>query len=181
MRVGNLQQALALLHTAEKSLLMVNSTLNAAICVQDIGCIYYRQEEYSAAKAHLTKAKEKFDALGSVERLISSSYYLAWVEFREGNSQGARQILKEAKRWFSSEIGYWQTIYTRGLGEFAFQEGDEEGAAVLFAQVQEEFEAIGFTSQKADKNMREQDSEGWRWFRGGRHTDDADRVEGGGT
>jgi tetratricopeptide (TPR) repeat protein len=181
MRVGNSQEAVDLLHTAEKILLMANSTLNAAVCVQEIGRIYYLQEEYSAAKAHLTKANEKFDALGSVQRLITNAYYLAWVEFREGNSQEARQILKGAKQYFAVEKGYYQAMYARCLGEFAFHEGDEEGAAVLFAQAQEGLEALGFTSQKADQEIREQDSEGWRWFRGGRHTDDAHRVEEGGT
>jgi tetratricopeptide (TPR) repeat protein len=137
--------------------------------VQRIGRIHYFQKEYSAAKAHLTKAKEKFDAVGSVEHLILNSYYLAWVGSREGNSQEAKQILKEAKQSFAEENGYLQAVCARSLGEFAFHEGDEESAAVLFAQAQETFEAMGSTSQSMDNSINKEDSEGWRWFRGGRH------------
>jgi tetratricopeptide (TPR) repeat protein len=148
----------------------------AAQCVQGIGRIHYLQKEYSAAKAHLTKAKEKFDALASVEHLKRNAYYLAWVEFREGNNQEAKQILKEAKQSFAEENRYLQAMYSRSLGEFAFHEGDKDGAAMLFAQAQVAFEAMGLTSVDIYKEIEEEDSEGWRWFRDG-----ADRVEGGGT
>jgi tetratricopeptide (TPR) repeat protein len=149
---------------------MANSTLAAARCVQEIGRIHYLQKEHSAAKTNLTKAKEKFDALASIEDLKRDAYYLAWVEFREGNSQEAKQILKEAEQLFAEESGYWQAIYARGLGEFAYHEGDKDGAAMLFAQAQEGFEeAVGLTSQAMDIQIPEEDSEGWTWFRGSRH------------
>jgi predicted negative regulator of RcsB-dependent stress response len=155
---------------------LANSTLAAAQCVQRIGRIHYLQKEYSTAKTNLTKAKEKFDALGSVKDLRINASFLAWVEFREGNNKEAKQIMKEAKQSFAEENGYWQAVYARSLGEFAFHEGDKDGAAMLFAQAQERFEAEGFTSQAIDKQIVEDDSEGWRWFRDG-----ADRVEGGET
>jgi tetratricopeptide (TPR) repeat protein len=164
----NFPKALDLLQKAQKFYLMANSTLLAANCVQEIGHIQYLQKEYSAAKAHLTKAKEKFDAVWSVRHLISNAYYLAWVEFREGNSEEAKKILTEAKKWVSEGNGYWQAMYARTLGEFAFHEGDKNGATALFAQAQVEFEAVGLTSQKMDKEIPEEDSEGWRWFRGGK-------------
>jgi tetratricopeptide (TPR) repeat protein len=167
--VRNFPKAIGLLQKAEKLFLMANSTLRAACCVQKIGNIQYLQKEYSAAKANLTKAKEKFDAVWSVRHLTRNAYYLAWVEFREGNSQEAKKILKEAKKWVTEGNGYWQAMYARSLGEFAFHEGDEDGAAVLFAQAQVEFEAMGLTSQKMDKEIVEEDSEEWRWFRGRRH------------
>jgi cell division septum initiation protein DivIVA len=141
----------------------------AVQCVQEIGRIHYLQKEYSAAKTHLTIAKEKFDALGSIEGLITNANYLAWEEFREGNSQEAKQILKEAKRLFAEENGYSQAIHVRSLGEFAYHEGDKDGAATLFAQAQKVFEAAGLTSQAMDEDIEEEDSEGWRWFRGSRH------------
>jgi tetratricopeptide (TPR) repeat protein len=165
----NFWHAIDLLQKAEKFYLMTNSTLQAAKCVQHIGRIHYLQKEYPAAKSHLTNAKEKFDAVGSGRDLIRNAYFLAWMEFREGNSQEAKQVFKEAKRWVAAENGYWQAMYSRSFGEFAFHECDKEGAAVLFAQAQQGFEAVGFTSQKIDKEIPEEDSEGWRWFRGGRH------------
>jgi tetratricopeptide (TPR) repeat protein len=168
MAVGNLTKALDLLQNAGKSYLIANSILAAAHSVQQIGRVNYYQKEYSAAKTHLTKAKEEFDTAWSIEDLIPNAYYLAWVGFREGNSQEAKQILKEAKQWFTEGNRYWQAMYARSLGEFAFHEGDKDEAAVLFAQAQEEFETMGFTSQKMDKEIPEEDSEGWRWFRGGR-------------
>jgi ATP/maltotriose-dependent transcriptional regulator MalT len=137
--------------------------------MERIGRMHYLQKEYSAAKTHLTKAKEKFNAAGSVERLIPNAYFLAWVEFREGNSQQAKQILKEAKQWVAEGNGYWQAMHVQSFGEFAFHEGDKEGAAMLFAQAQVEYEAVGLTSETIDKRIAVQDSEGWRWFRGGRH------------
>jgi tetratricopeptide (TPR) repeat protein len=166
--VRNFPKALDLLQKADKSYLMVNSTLQAAECVQHIGRIKYLQKEYSAAKAYLTEAEEKFDAVGSIERQRLNALYLAWVEFRDGNSQEAKKILKEAKKWAAEVYGYWQAMYARSLGEFAFHEGDKEGAAMLFAQAQEGFEAMGSTSQQMDGSIDEEDSEGWRWFRGGR-------------
>jgi tetratricopeptide (TPR) repeat protein len=168
MTVGNFPKAVDLQQKAEKFFLMANSTLAIAACMQEIGRIHYFQKEYSAAKTLLTKAKEKFDAIGSVEEL-TNAYYLAWVEFREGNSEEAKQILKEARQWFTEENGYLMAMYARSLGEFVFHEGDKDGAAVLFAQAQEAFEAVGFTWQKIDKEINEQDSDGWRWFHGGRH------------
>jgi tetratricopeptide (TPR) repeat protein len=65
--------------------------------MKEIGRIHYFQEEYSAAKAHLTRAKDDFSTHRSIEDLIQTAYYLAWVEFREGNSQEANYILTEAK------------------------------------------------------------------------------------
>jgi tetratricopeptide (TPR) repeat protein len=171
MAVRNFPKAPDLLQKAEKFYLVATSTLQAARCVQQIGRVNYCQKEYSAAKSHLTNAKEKFYAVGSVEDLIENAYYLAWVEFREGNDQleEAKQILKEARQWFAEEDEYWQAMYARSLGEFAFHEGDREGAGVLFAQAQKVFESEGFTSQKMDKEIPEEDSEGWRWFRGDGH------------
>jgi tetratricopeptide (TPR) repeat protein len=167
--VRNFPKALDLLQKAQKFFLMANSTLDAADCVQRIGHIFYFQKEYSSAKTHLAKAKEKFDAVGSVEDLTLNAYFLAWVEFREGNSQEAKKVLKEAKHWFAAENRYWEAMYARSLGEFASYEGDKKGAAVFFAQAQEAFEALGLTSHRMDNRIPEQDSEGWRWFRGGRH------------
>jgi tetratricopeptide (TPR) repeat protein len=167
--IRNFPKALELLQKAQKFCLMANSTLNLAECVQLIGRIHYFQKEYSAAKVHLTRARDEFDAVGSVKHLMEYAYYLAWVEFREGNSQEAKQIFTEAKQWFTEGNGYWEALYARSLGEFAFHEGDKDGAAVLFAQAQEGFEAVGLTSQRMDKSIPEQDSEGWRWFSGGRH------------
>jgi tetratricopeptide (TPR) repeat protein len=166
MAARNFMKAIDLLQKAEKSYLMENSTLKAASCVELIGRVNYYQKEYPAAKTLLTKAKEEFDAAGSIEDLIPNSYYLAWVEFREGNSQEAKQILKRAKQWFTEGNGYWQAMYARSLGEFAFHEEHYDGAGVLFAQAQEGFEALGFTSQNIDKKIPEEDSEGWRWFHG---------------
>jgi tetratricopeptide (TPR) repeat protein len=165
--VRNFAKALDLLQKAEKFFSTVNSTLNAAECVERIGQVYYYQKEYSSAKAHLTKAKEEFDAVVSVRNLILNAFSLAWVEFREGNIQEAKKILKEAKKWVSEGNGYWQAMYARSLGEFAFHEGDKDGAAVLFAQAQESFEAMGSTSKRMDGSIKKEDSEGWRWFRGG--------------
>jgi tetratricopeptide (TPR) repeat protein len=176
MAARNFPNALDLLQKAEKSYLMVNLNLDAAQCVEQIGRIRYYQKQHSAAKAHLTKAKEEFDMAGSVEDLIPNSYYLAWVEFREGNNQEAKQILKEARQWFAEEDGYWQAMYARSLGEFAFHEGDKESAAMFFAQAQGGFEAIDLTSQNMDKD--EENSEGWRWFVEA-DTDGSDRVEVG--
>jgi tetratricopeptide (TPR) repeat protein len=166
MGVRNFPKALDLMQKAEKSYSMASSTLDVADCAQHIGRIYYLQKDYSVAKAHLTKAKEEFDAVGSVEDLMENAYYLAWVEFRGGNSQKAKQIFLEAKQWFTEEIGYWQAMYARSSGEFAFHQGDKDGAAALFAEAQKAFEAVGLTSQKMDKSIPEEDSEGWRWFRG---------------
>jgi tetratricopeptide (TPR) repeat protein len=131
MLIGNLSKALDLLQKGEKAHLMENATLAAANCVQEIGRIKYMQKEYSAAKAHITKAKEKFYAVGNVGHLPVNACYLAWVEFREGNSQEAKKILKEAKEWVTEGNGYWQAVYARSLGEFAFHEGDKESAAAF--------------------------------------------------
>jgi hypothetical protein len=106
---------------------------------------------------------------------------MSWVEFREGNYQEARDVLIEAKKLIVEEgYDFWQAKYARSLGEFSFHEGDKEGAAVLFAEAQEKSEATGLIPRRMDKMVPEEDSEGWRWFRGAQmeHTEIAGQVDG---
>jgi hypothetical protein len=80
----------------------------------------------------------------------------------EENSQKAKQILRDGTKLFTDGNAYWEAMYARSLAEFAFHEGEKEGAVVLFDKAQ--FDDLGLTSQKMDKFIREEYSEGWRWF-----------------